>query len=148
MRYVGQEHAVTVELPIALFDAEDCAGIKERFDAVHQTRYGYSAPGEPAEIVSIRSAITGLIPQPRLERIPVGDAAAPVAAFRGRRPVYFAEAGGFVDTPTFDRSQLRAGNEVAGPALVEEHASNTVVHPRDVLRVDAFGNLVIAIRRT
>jgi N-methylhydantoinase A len=148
MRYVGQEHAVTVELPVALFDAEDRAGIKARFDAVHETRYGYAAPGEPAEIVSVRSAITGLMQRPRLERIPTGAAAAPAAAFRGQRPVYFAETGGFVATPTFDRARLLAGNEVPGPALVEEHASTTVVHPGDTLWVDEFGNLVIAIRRS
>ena len=44
MRYVGQEHAVTVELPLELFRAQDRDGIKQRFDAVHETRYGYSAP--------------------------------------------------------------------------------------------------------
>ena len=55
MRYVGQEHAVAVELPLELFRAEDRNGIKTRFDAVHATRYGYSAPGEKAEIVSLRS---------------------------------------------------------------------------------------------
>ena len=42
MRYVGQEHAVTVELPVELFAAQDRDGIKARFDAVHQTRYGFS----------------------------------------------------------------------------------------------------------
>ncbi len=56
MRYVGQEHAVTVELPVELFRSQDRDGIKQRFDAVHETRYGYSAPAEKAEIVSLRSA--------------------------------------------------------------------------------------------
>ncbi len=41
---------------------------------------------------------------------------------------------------------LRAGNRIAGPALVEEYASTTVVHPGDRLEVDAFGDLVIEIR--
>ena len=36
MRYVGQEHAVTVDLPGELFAAQDRAGIKARFDAVHR----------------------------------------------------------------------------------------------------------------
>ena len=44
MRYVGQEHAVTVHLPRELFETRDRDGIKARFDAVHETRYGYSAP--------------------------------------------------------------------------------------------------------
>ena len=55
---------------------------------------------------------------------------------------------GMVDTPTYDRALLKAGNRIAGPALVEEHASTTVVHPKDVLEVDAFGNLHIEIWRS
>jgi N-methylhydantoinase A len=145
MRYVGQEHAVYVELPEELLDR---AGIKRRFDAVHETRYGYAAAAEPAEIVSLRSAVTGLLRKPTFETIAQGDATPPPAAHRGSRAVYFAEAGGFIDTPTYHRSQLLAGNCIAGPALIEEHASTTVVHPGDVLGIDAFGDLVISIRRS
>src|SRR4029077_16936559 len=64
MRYVGQEHAVTVELPLELFQAGNRDAIKAHFDAVHATRYGYSAPAERAEIVSLRSAVTGLLRKP------------------------------------------------------------------------------------
>jgi N-methylhydantoinase A len=148
MRYVGQEHAVTVELPAELFTAEDREGIKQRFDAVHATRYGYSAPGEKAEIVSLRSAVTGLMRKPLPERIAQGHARPPAEAARGTRPVYFAEAGGYVETPTYDRSKLSAGNRITGPALIEEHASTTVVHPGDSVEVDAFGNLLIDILRS
>ena len=148
MRYVGQEHAVTVELPVELFHAQDRDGIKRRFDAVHETRYGYSAPGEKAEIVSLRSAITGLMRKPTFEPIAAGNAEPPAAAFRGTRPVYFAEAGRHVDTPSFDREALLADNRIAGPALIEEYASTTVAHPGDVVTVDAFGDLVIEILRS
>ena len=145
MRYVGQEHAVTVHLPQSLFEARDRAGIKARFDAVHETRYGYSAPGEKAEIVSLRSATIGLMRKPALE--PVGAASDDAqAAFSGKRPVYFA-ATGMVETPTYDRGRLKAGNRIEGPALIEEHASTTVVEPRNVLTVDAFGNLHIEVWR-
>ncbi len=148
MRYVGQEHAVTVELPHELFERQDRDGIKQRFDAVHETRYGYSAPAEKAEIVSLRSAVTGLMRKPAFEHIAAGEAEPPAAAFRGKRPVYFAEAGRHVDTPTYHRPALLGGNRIAGPALIEEHASTTVVHPGDVLTVDAFGDLVIEIFRS
>src|SRR5262249_55234794 len=77
MRYVGQEHAVTVELPLELFERQDRDGIKARFDAVHETRYGYSAPAEKAEIVSLRSAVTGLLRKPGFEPIAAGEAAPP-----------------------------------------------------------------------
>jgi N-methylhydantoinase A len=148
MRYVGQEHAVTVELAAELFAAEDRDAIKRRFDAVHERHYGYSAPGAKAEIVSLRSAITGLMRKPKFEPIAAGGTEAPGEAFRGTRAVYFAEAGRRVDTPTYDRGALLAKNRIAGPALIEEYASTTVVHPGDVVTVDAFGDLVIEILRS
>jgi N-methylhydantoinase A len=148
MRYVGQEHAVTVELPVELFQAEDRDGIKKRFDGVHETRYGYSAPAEKAEIVSLRTAITGLMRKPTLEPIATGEAVPPAAALRGTREVYFAEVGRAVDTPSYDRAALLANNRIAGPVVIEEYASTTVVHPGDVVAVDAFGDLVIEILRS
>jgi N-methylhydantoinase A len=146
MRYVGQEHAVTVDLPLELFVMQDRAGIKKRFDAVHETRYGFSAEQEKAEIVSLRSATIGLMRKP--ERAPIAKgAAAPDAAFRGTRSVYFSDTG-IMPTPTYNRMLLTAGNRILGPALIEEHASTTVVNPQDALEVDAFGNLQIEIGRS
>lgn len=146
MRYIGQEHAVTVELPIDLFAAQDRAGIKRHFDETHELRYGFSAPAENAEIVSLRCTISGVLRKPAFERIAAGSAS-PADAASGARAVYFAETRSFVAAPTFQRDRLAAGNTIAGPALIEEHASTTVLHPGDNLTVDPFGNLVIEIRR-
>jgi N-methylhydantoinase A len=148
MRYVGQEHAVTVDIPVELFRNQDRDGIKQRFDAVHDTRYGYSVAHEKAEIVSLRSAVIGLMQKPPFEHVATGSAEPPAQAHLGTRPVYFGEIHGFVDTPTFSRSLLEAGNRIVGPALIEEHASTTVVHPGDGLTVDAFGDLVIEMQRS
>jgi N-methylhydantoinase A len=144
MRYVGQEHAVTVDLPLELFAADDRAGIKRHFDAMHELRYGTCAPDERAEIVSLRATVTGVMEKPPQRTIKAGDARPTVAASTGLRPVYFGEAG-FVDAPTYARAALLAGNRIKGPALVEEHASTTVLGPGDTLEVDALGNLVIAV---
>ncbi|HEY7662985.1 MAG TPA: hydantoinase/oxoprolinase family protein [Xanthobacteraceae bacterium] len=148
MRYVGQEHAVTVELPLELFQTQDRDGIKRRFDNVHERRYGYSAADEKAEIVSLRGAVTGMMRKPAFEPITAGGAEPPAAAFRGPRAVYFAEAGRRLDTPSYDRAALVTNNRIAGPALIEEYASTTVIHPGDVMTVDAFGDLVIEILRS
>jgi N-methylhydantoinase A len=148
MRYVGQEHAVTVDIPVEMFRKQDREGIKARFDAVHQTRYGYSVASEKAEIVSLRSAVIGLMPKPPFEHIAKANGTGAERAHRGPRQVYFTETEGFVDTPTYTRPELRAGDRIAGPALIEEHASTTVVHPGDMVEVDAFGDLVIEIKRT
>jgi N-methylhydantoinase A len=148
MRYVGQEHAVTVELPIGLFQAQDRAGIKRRFDAVHEIRYGYAAPSENAEIVSLRSAVTGLLHKPGLKPIAAGGDGPPPDALRGTRPVYFAEARGAVETPAYARAALLAGNRMRGPALIEEYASTTLIHPGDAVTVDPFGNLIVDVLRS
>jgi N-methylhydantoinase A len=146
MRYVGQEHAVTVDLPLAVFRDRDRDAFKRHFDALHEQRYGYAAPGENAEIVSLRSAVTGTLRKPADAWVATGGRAAD-AAQNGSRPVYFTGAGGFVTTPAYRREALLAGNVVDGPALIEEHASTTVLHPHDVMTVDAFGNLVIDVKR-
>lgn len=145
MRYVGQEHAVTVDIPMELFEKQDRDGIKKLFDAVHETRYGYHNADEKAEIVSLRSATVGRMKKPERQRLDQGGVA-PNAAFAGNRQVYFSGVG-MVDTPTFERTKLAAGNRIDGPALIEEHASTTVVFPQDKVEVDAFGNLHIEIGR-
>jgi len=147
MRYVGQEHAVTVELPTGLFASQDRDGIKRHLDGVHETRYGYSSPSEAAEIVSLRCAVVGIMKKPREETMDAGTAEPPAKASGGNRLVYFADAG-FVETPTYDRAHLTASNKIKGPALIEEYASTTVVHPGDALEVDGLGNLIIETGRS
>jgi N-methylhydantoinase A len=145
MRYVGQEHPVTVALPPGVFMRRSREALKKRFDEEHLQRYGTNAPEEPAEIVSLRATVTGAMKKPPLERIARGGRTPPASARRGKRSACFA--GRTVPTPTFARDELRAGNRLDGPALVEEHASTTVVLPGDRLHVDAFGNLVIEVGR-
>jgi N-methylhydantoinase A len=86
--------------------------------------------------------------KPLPEPIRSGNAEPLPEAARGTRRVYFAEADGYVETPIYDRATLLAGNRMTGPVLIEEYASTSVVHPGDVVEVDAFGNLVIDILRS
>jgi N-methylhydantoinase A len=144
MRYVGQEHAVTVDLPLEVFTAQDRGAIKRHFDAQHEFRYGTCAPEERAEIVSLRTTVTGVMRKPPQERIEKGGRAPRKTALTGTRQVYFSDTG-FAETQTYARAALLAGNRIAGPALIEEHASTTVVSPGDKLVVDDWGNLVIAV---
>src|SRR6516165_5312447 len=143
MRYVGQEHAVTVDLPLKVFAKEDRAAIKRHFDAMHEQRYGTCAPEERAEIVSLRSTVLGIMRKPRLVNLKRGRPMPDRSALTGRRPVYFD--GRFRATPTYARAAFAAGNRLSGPALIEEHASTTVLWPGDQLEVDRYGNLLIKV---
>jgi N-methylhydantoinase A len=60
--------------------------------------------------------------------------------------VYFA--GQRQSANVYSRDALLAGNRIDGPALIEEHASTSVLMPGDCLEVDPFGNLHITIEGT
>jgi N-methylhydantoinase A len=143
MRYVGQEHAVTVDVPLAAFENRDLVAIKAAFDAVHTLRYGYCSATEPAEIVSLRTSVTGHMPKPAATT-PSAAAGRP-AVQPATRPVYFSAAFGWRDTPVYARDSLAAGARIDGPALIEEYASTTVMLPGDRMTVDTHGNLVIEV---
>ena len=146
LRYAGQEHSVTVPLPIELFRDRDRTGIKKRFDEVHLQRYGFGSPRDPAEIVSLRVSVIGCLAKPEITRL-AGVTREGVKPDH-RRPVSFGGKAGFIDTPVYVREQLRAGAKIEGPALVEEYASTTVVFPGDQLEVSSFGDLIISVDRS
>jgi N-methylhydantoinase A len=146
MRYVGQEHAVTVDVPLAAFARNGKAAIKRHFDELHEERYGRGSPEEPTEIVSIRSAVTGVMKHPKLAQIARGKPAPSEEAMTGERRVFFPGKG-WTKCRTYNRAALKAGNAVRGPALIEEHASTTVLEPGDSMKVDPHGNLMISIGR-
>ncbi|HEU0056797.1 MAG TPA: hydantoinase/oxoprolinase family protein, partial [Gaiella sp.] len=130
VRYVGQSFELTIPAGSDLL---------ERFHAQHERTYGFAAPGEPVEIVSIRLTSVGRIDKPPTRTLEAGEAPPP----RGHRPVYFAESGGYVDCAIHDRGALPAGARLDGPVVVEELDSTTVVHPGFTVRVDDIGNLHI-----
>lgn len=143
MRYVGQEHPVTVELPMRVFEKQDRAAIKRHFDNDHMQRYGTSAPNENAEVVSLRVTVTGLMKKPPQKKIKKGTSAPPKSSHTGTRKAWFD--GRFRTAPTYRRTELLAGNRINGPALIEEHASTTVLMSGDRMVVDDYGNLAIRV---
>jgi N-methylhydantoinase A len=138
MRYVGQSYELTI--PAASpFTRESAEPLLERFHAEHDRTYGFAAEEEPVECVSLRLTTVGRIAKPPLRSLEPGEAPEP----KERREVYFAESGGFVDCPIYDRYALPAEARIAGPAVVEEFDSTTVLHPGYGIRVDGQGNLII-----
>jgi len=144
MRYVGQEHAVAVRMPASATAESARAEIKRRFDEAHDLRYSHSAPDEAADIVSLRVSAIGRLGKPVFPTILAGVATPPAEAERGARAVIF-EGLGVMSAKLFDRSKLRAGNLIPGPAIIEEVASTTVVEPGDSVTVNCYGHLIMKI---
>ncbi len=130
LRYVGQSYELTIAAGDDLLD---------RFHVEHDRTYGFAAPGEPVEVVSLRLTSVGRIAKPPLRHLRAGE----TPAAKEHRPVFFAEAGDYVDCPIHDRTALPAGTLLRGPVVVEQFDSTTVVHPGFTVRVDDVGNLVI-----
>ena len=120
------------------------AEIKRLFDEAHDLRYSHSAPEESADIVSLRVSAIGRLGKPQFARIAQGGKTPPASALRGVRTVLF-EGAGALEAPVYDRAKLLQGNVVAGPAIIEEVASTTVVEPGDAVTVNEFGHLMMQL---
>ena len=143
MRYVGQSYELTVPLGEEELDSDALDEILAQFHQEHERSYGFKAEDQPAEFVALRLSAVGVIPKPRLRKVR-RDGDALTNALKETRPVYFAETGGRVDCPIFDRYQLGSGDEITGPAIIEEVDSTAVIHPDYRAVVDEFGNLFLS----
>lgn len=141
VRYVGQEHTVVVPIEFDL-DDDSKARVYEAFNGVYNEVYGYTMD-QPAEIVTLRLMAIGEIPTPTLSRMAAGGPD-PSAARKSDRSVYDILYGGWIEHAVYDRSRLTAGAVVAGPALIEEATTVTVVGRDHGCRVDGLGNLIIS----
>ncbi len=141
IRYTGQEFTIPTPVTAEEIAAGDRAAIRARFDSIHDRRYGHQAADEPVEVVNVRLTALG-----RRER-PTFGPLAPAAGdpLVGRRPVYLADARTPVDCPIYDRDRLRPGVPVAGPAVIEEYASTTLLFPGDVAEAAPTGELLIRL---
>jgi len=140
LRYVGQSYELRVPVPDGALGPASLREIAERFHAEHERSYGFAAPDEPVELVNVRLTAIGDVAKPR-ELRPAAGSAGP-APIGGRRRVFFSETG-FVDAPTYDRTQLAPGHQISGPAIVEQVDSTTVIHPGYAGAVDLQGNILI-----
>ena len=143
MRYSGQGYENPVPVAALPLTRESLAASRRDFDAIHAQCHGHAAPDQPVEVVNYRVQAIGVVPPVSAATIADADDGAE-RALAGSRPAYFAAAGeGLVDVPVYQRERLRAGDRLAGPAIVEQYDSTTVVCPGQTAAVDRFGNLVV-----
>lgn len=136
MRYGGQAYELTVPLDGADGSAADVAAV---FHREHERLYGFRDTEAPIELGTVRLAVIGRVAPVALPHLPASEEQ-PIPA--GHRRVYL-EAG-WTQAAVFDRAALRAGQHLAGPAIIEQADTTTLVLPGWSLRVDQFGNLHLA----
>jgi N-methylhydantoinase A len=131
MRYVGQGYELNVPLVHDFVTA---------FHDRHNHRYGYSDPARATELVNVRLKAIGRTDKPELAKHELRDEDAS-AAIIGECQMVFD--GATTTAPLVDRTLLQPGNSLAGPALVVEYSTTTVVPPDLRCRVDEWRNLVL-----
>jgi N-methylhydantoinase A len=145
MRYVGQEHTVTVSLPGALPGGEPGRDeLRKLFDQAHELRYSHSASHEGVDVVSLRVAVVGRLAKPRLPEVGPGDGTPVRRAAPGGEAVIVGPSGE-PRAPVLSRGALHAGDVLDGPAVIEEEGSTTLVEDGDRATVDRYGHLVIEV---
>jgi N-methylhydantoinase A len=140
LRYVGQSYELEVPIPLSLEPASIPQAVTD-FHTTHQQVYGHSRSTHAVEFVNIRTVHSAPLPCPQLTSSTVGSSLE--AARKGNRAAYFDEYRAYHDTPVYTRHLLPAGEQLNGPAIIEQPDTTTVVYPGQRCQIDAAGNLII-----
>jgi N-methylhydantoinase A len=137
MRYVGQ--AYELEVPIgAPLTRERVPEIVAAFHSTHARVYGYARTQQLVEFVNFRAVHTYPLPRPAAR--PAARASGTLAdAHTGERRAYFGD--GYLPTALYERARLPLGARLAGPVIVEQDDTTTVIPPGVTALVDEAGNL-------
>ena len=139
MRHARQNHELAVAAP-ARFGGDALARLERGFHQAHARAYGYAAPDEPVEVITLRVAATIPVEAPSLP--PAAPARGTIRdAHTGERRAYFD--GGFVRTPVYDRTRVPRGARLRGPAILDQADTTTVLAPGERAAIDRHGNVVI-----
>ncbi len=143
MKFRRQVHHVRIALPEGQLADSATEALIDDFEKAYEKIYGEGTAYRKAgvEISNFILTATTKTYKPKLkeEALTDGD---PRRACVGSRPVYFDE---FIDTPVFSMELLRAGNLIAGPALIESSATTLLLHPQQTATVDRYRNLRLQV---
>lgn len=140
IRYIGQAHEVNLPVAPGEITTELLNEVKEKFHQAHFELYSHSSPEAPTMFVTLAVKAIGRTPKPEFSAIEKGSGK---AAVKEKRPVYFGEFRKYVETPVYDRNDLLATQVIAGPAIIEQMDSVSVVLPEHKVTVDDLGSLII-----
>lgn len=144
MCYAGQAFQLRIPLPDGPVTRDVLAGLAQRFHAAHKAAYGFASEGEPTMLMALRLTSQGEIERPTLRPVEAGGADA-TDAIKSERLVRLHGSPHPVACPVYDRARLLAGNVIAGPAVIEQMDTTTLLPPGARATVDPGGNLIIEL---
>jgi N-methylhydantoinase A len=139
-RYVGQNFELRVPVSADALGAQVMDAVKAGFDSAHEQFYGFAQVEQEAECVTFRLRASLPVLRPELAGPAAAARAVPLQP-RSQRGVFFESVDGFVDCAVYARADFRPGDELEGPAIIEQMDTTTVLPPHFHARVDAVSNL-------
>ena len=130
MRYVGQGHEIPVPLPVRTLTIDDVATIRAAYDAEYTRFYDRPVPGSDVEIMSYAVVVASVVAE--ADDAPakgVADAFAPNVVPVRHQAVRDTLTGEVAEWAIFNRTTLRPGARIAGPAIVAEDETSTLIGP-------------------
>jgi N-methylhydantoinase A/oxoprolinase/acetone carboxylase beta subunit len=145
VRYVGQGYELRVDVPDGRLDRVAMKLVYDRFHKQHEAEYGHFFAESPIEIVNIR--LTGTAETPKIQRPAPLSGGSLAEALIKKGSTAFQVDGGLqrVETAFYRRDRLPIGETVAGPAIILQTDSTTVVPPGATVLAEANGNLIIRV---
>ncbi len=140
MRYYGQNYQI--EAPIASKESLTEDEIRQAFDlfrATHKEMYGYENPGDVVECVGMIVRAIGKGSPPQLKKMHGRGK----PTIKEKRKVFLGGRDGSALCPVYDRGSLPVGFSAAGPAIIEEPVSTTLLLPKNRMTIDDYGNIII-----
>ena len=137
MRYRGQGHEIAVQLPPRTYGADDATLLHAAFEDEYRRLYSRVIPGVEVEVLSWVMLLSAPRPAENETVSPLPEPYTPEPE-RSRR-VFDPESGEFVDVAIHERSKLRPGALIPGPAIIVEDETSTVVSRFFEAQIDAFG---------
>jgi N-methylhydantoinase A len=135
VRYHGQGFEIPIEVPT--LDGDPLAALAADFDVEHERLFSFLL-GTDHELVNARATVSG--PRPSVASVTLSDSDRPPTPI-DTHPVHMS--GASVDAHVYDRTTLRAGDVISGPAIVVEMDSTTLVLPGHAATVHPSGSLLI-----
>ncbi len=141
MRYCGQGWDIAVPLTLTRFDPTSADELKTLFEEAYTRFFGRPVEGLEAEIVSW--SVKAASPLPPVELLAPVAERAPISSDR-HRDLFDAASGRFVSAAVVARDTLAPGDRVAGPAVIVENETTTILTPAFTACVQGDGSLLVA----
>lgn len=147
MRYLKQYHEVNVLLTPEEIYKGMIEKMAQKFHSEHDRLYGYSLKeiGTPIEVINLRLTCIGQREKPKWRKMRLSGLD-PSFAFKKKRKVFLPRQNRFQDVPVFNGDRLRFGNQIEGPAIIEQIHTTTFVSPEFSMICDPFGSFTLFLK--